>query len=235
MSSLAWKSINWPLVDSRIQRYQTRIFKASKENNIYKVRCIQKRLQNSFDAKLVAVRRVTTLNKGKTTPGVDKQIFTTDLQKEKLVRKLRLDGKALPIRRVYIDKLGKAEKRPLGIPTVKDRAKQALCLLALEPEWEAKFETNSYGFRPGRCCHDAMEAIFLSLRNHSGENHYHKYILDADITKCFDQIDHEYLVEKLNTLPEMESQVKAWLKAGVLENFLDNNKEQFDIVKAFEI
>ena len=185
MSSLAWKSINWPLVDSRIQRYQTRIFKASKENNIYKVRCIQKRLLNSLDAKLVAVRRVTTLNKGKTTPGVDKQVFTTDLQKEKLVRKLRLDGKALPIRRVYIDKPGKVEKRPLGIPTVKDRSKQALCLLALEPEWEAKFETNSYGFRPGRCRHDAMEAIFLSLRNHSGENHYHKYILDADITKCF--------------------------------------------------
>jgi len=225
MSSLAWKSINWPLVDSRIQRYQTRIFKASKENNIDKVRCIQKRLLNSLDAKLVAVRRVTTLNKGKTTSGVDKQVFTTDLQKEKLVRKLRLDGKALPIRRVYIDKPGKAEKCPIGIPTVKDRAKQALCLLALEPEWEAKFETNSYGFRPGRCCHDAMEAIFLSLRNYSGENHYHKYILDADITKCFDQIDHEYLVEKLNTLPEMESQVKAWLKAGVLEDFLDNNKE----------
>jgi RNA-directed DNA polymerase len=225
MSSLAWKTINWPLVDSRIQRYQTRIFKASKENNIYKVRCIQKRLLNSLDAKLVAVRRVTTLNKGKTTPGVEKQVFTTDLQKEKLVRKLRLDGKALPIRRVYIDKPGKAEKRSLGIPTIKDRAKQALCLLALEPEWEAKFETNSYGFRPGRCCHDAMEAIFLSLRNHSGENHYHKYILDADITKCFDQIDYEYLVEKLNTLPEMESQVKAWLKAGILENFLDNNKE----------
>lgn len=225
MSFLAWKSINWPLVDSRIQRYQTRIFKASKENNIYKVRCIQKRLLNSLDAKLVAVRRVTTLNKGKTSPGVDKQVFTTDLQKEKLVKKLRMDGKALAIRRVYIDKPGKTEKRPLGIPTVKDRAKQALCLLALEPEWEAKFETNSYGFRPGRCCHDAMEAIFLSLRNHLGENHYHKYILDANITKCFDQIDHEYLVEKLNTLPEMESQVKAWLKAGVLEDFLDNNKE----------
>ena len=89
MSSLAWKSINWPLVDSRIQRYQTRIFKASKENNISKVRCIQKRLLNSFDAKLVAVRRVTTLNRGKTTPGVDKQIFTIDLQKEKLAKKLR--------------------------------------------------------------------------------------------------------------------------------------------------
>lgn len=225
MSSLEWKSINWPLVDSRIQRYQTRIFKASKENNIYKVRCIQKRLLNSLDAKLVAVRRVTTLNKGKRKLGIDKQVFTTDVQKEKLVKKLRLDGKVLPIQCVYIDKPGKVEKCPLGIPTVKDRAKQALCLLALEPEWEAKFEPNSYGFRLGRCCHDAMEAISLTLRNQSGENHFHKYVLDADLTKCFDQIDHEYLVEKLNTLPEIESQVKAWLKAGVLENLLDNNKE----------
>ena len=225
MSSLAWKSINWPLVDSRIQRYQTRIFKASKENNISKVRCIQKRLLNSFDAKLVAVRRVTTLNKGKTTPGVDKQIFITDLQKEKLTRKLRLDSKVLPIPRAHMDKPGKLEKCPLGISTVKDKAKQTLCLLALEPEWEAKFEINSYGFRPGRCCHDAMEAILLSLRNHSGETDYHQYILDANITKCFDQIDQEYLLRKLNTLPEMESQVKAWLKAGVLEDFLDNNKE----------
>merc|ERR1712087_1086869 len=115
------------------------------------------RLLNSFDAKLVAVRRVTTLNKGKTTPGVDKQVFTTDLQKEKLVRKLRLDGKALPIQRVYIDKPGKVEKRPLGIPTVKDRAKQALCLLALEPEWEAKFETNSYGL-------DRADAVMMQWK-----------------------------------------------------------------------
>lgn len=226
MSSLAWKSINWPLVDSRIQRYQTRIFKASKENNIDKVRCIQKRLLNSLDAKLVAVRQATRLSKGRMIPGVDKQVFTNDLQKEKLVRKLRMDGKALPIRHIYIDKSEKTEKKcPLGILTVKDRAKQALCLLALEPEWEAKFETNSYGLRPGRCCYDAMEAIFLSLRKHLGENHYHKYILDANINQCFNQIDHRYLVEKLNTLPEMESQIKAWLKAGVLENFFDNNKE----------
>nr|QYB19245.1 putative reverse transcriptase [Climaconeis cf. scalaris]QYB19333.1 putative reverse transcriptase [Climaconeis cf. scalaris] len=225
MSSLAWKNINWSLVNSRIQRYQTRIFKASKENNIYKIRCIQKRLLNSLDAKLVAVRRVTTLNNSKIIAGIEKRVFITDLQKEKLVRKLRLDGKALSIRHLSIDKTGKAEKCPLSISIAKDRAKEALCLLALEPEWEAKFEINSYGFRPGRCCHDVIETILLSLRNHSGENHYHKYILEGTISKWFDQIDHEYLVEKLNTLPEMESHVKTWLKVGVLEDFLDINKK----------
>jgi RNA-directed DNA polymerase len=190
MSIAAWKDINWPLVDKRILRYQTRIYKAAKEGNISKAKCLQKRLLRSTDAKLIAVRRVTTLNKGKTTPGVDGQIYVTDIEKIKLVKQLRLDRKALPICRVYIPKPGKSEKRPLRIPTVSDRAKQLLCKLALEPEWEARFEINSYGSRPGRNCQDAMEAIFSSLRNHSKEEGYHKYVLDADISKCFDQIDH---------------------------------------------
>lgn len=225
MSSIAWKDVNWPLVNSRILRYQTRIFKSSRDNNIPKVRCLQKRLLNSLDAKLVAVRRVTALNKDKKTPGVDKQVFVTDLQKGKLVKRLRLDGKALPIQRVYIDKSGKSEKRLLGIPTVEDKAKQALCKLALEPEWEARFEPNCYGFRPGRSYHDTTEAIFLSLRNDWGDKDYHKYVLDADISRCFDQIDHDYLVKKLGTLPEIERQLKAWLKTGILEEFLDIRKE----------
>ena len=219
MSISAWKDINWSLTDKRILRYQTRIYKAARDGNISKVKCLQKRLLRSPDAKLIAVRRVTTLNKGKTTSGVDGQIYVTDIEKIKLVKRLRLDGKALPIRRAYIPKPGKSEKRPLGIPTVGDRAKQALCKLALEPEWEARFEINSYGSRPGRNCQDAMEAIFSSLRNHSKEKGYHKYVLDAEISKCFDQIDHTYLLKKLNTLPEMEAQVKAWLKAGIMEEF----------------
>lgn len=219
MSIPAWKDINWSLTDKRILRYQTRIYKAARDGNISKVKCLQKRLLKSPDAKLIAVRRVTTLNKGKTTPGIDGQIYVTDIEKIKLVKRLRLDGKALPIRRAYIPKPGKTEKRPLGIPTVGDRAKQALCKLALEPEWEARFEINSYGSRPGRNCQDAMEAIFTSLRNHSNDKGYHKYVLDADISKCFDQIDHTYLLKKLNTLPEMEAQVKAWLKAGIMEEF----------------
>ena len=219
MSIIAWKTINWPLVESRVRRYQTRIYKASRDNNSPKVRCLQKRLLRSLDAKLMSVRRVTTLNKGKRTPGIDKKIFVTDNQKGKLVQKLRLDGKASPIKRVYIEKPGKKDKRPLGIPIIEDRAKQALCLLALEPEWEARFEPNSYGFRPGRSCHDAIESIFLNLRNISGDKGFHKYILDADISKCFDKIDHNYLLTKLETIPEIENQVKAWLKADIFEEF----------------
>ncbi len=219
MSIIAWKTINWTKVEFRVRRYQTRIYKASRDNNSPKVRCLQKRLLRSLDAKMMAVRRVTTLNKGKRTPGIDKKIFVTDNQKGKLVQKLRLDGKALPIRRVYIQKPGKKDKRPLGIPIIEDRAKQALCLLALEPEWEARFEPNSYGFRPGRSCHDAIESIFQNLRNNSGDKGFHKYILDADISKCFDKIDHNYLITKLETISEVENQVKAWLKADIFDEF----------------
>lgn len=217
MSIIAWKTINWTQVEFRVRRYQTRIYKASRDNNSPKVRCLQKRLLRSLDAKLMAVRRVTTLNKGKRTPGIDKKIFVTDNQKGKLVQKLRLDGKASPIKCVYIEKPGKKDKRPLGIPIIEDRAKQALCLLALEPEWEARFEPNSYGFRPGRRCHDAIESIFVNLRNISGDKGFHKYILDADISKCFDKIDHNYIMTKLETIPEIENQVKAWLKADIFE------------------
>ncbi|MFB2979935.1 group II intron reverse transcriptase/maturase, partial [Microseira sp. BLCC-F43] len=111
-----------------------------------------------------------------------------------------------------IPKPGKAEKRPLGIPTIYDRALQGLVKQALEPEWEARFEPNSFGFRPGRSCHDAMEAIFQSICKKP------KYVLDADIAKCFDQINHDRLLEKLNSFPAIRRQVKSWLKAGYLLN-----------------
>lgn len=226
MSSLAWKSINWPLVEARILRYQTRIFKASKENNIDKVRCIQKRLLNSFDAKLVSVRQITMLNKRKISLGLDRQVFITDLQKEKLVKKLRLHDKVLFTQCRTINDLGKTEKYSFDLLTLKEKAKQALCLLALEPEWEAKFETSSYGFRRDVCYHDAMKSIFLSLRNHSS-----KYISTIDITRYLYQIDHEYLVKKLNTLPEIEIQLKAWLKSGILEGLVNSTKESNIIEK----
>ncbi len=107
-----------------------------------------------------------------------------------------------------IPKPGTTETRPLGIPTINDRALQALIKLALEPEWEAKFEPNSYGFRPGRSCHDAIEAIFNSINKKA------KYVLDADIAKCFDRIDHKALLSKIHTYPTMSRQLKVWLKAG---------------------
>ena len=218
--NLAWKSINWLFVKNRVRRIQRRIYKARKKGNFDQVHWLQKLLINSIDAKLMAVQLVTTYNQGKKTAGVDRIRGLTDKQKLALARSLRLDGKASSIRRVWIPKPGKTEKRPLGIPTIKDRAKQALAKFALEPEWEAVFEPNSYGFRPARSTHDAIEAIFLGLRHGVP-----KWIFDADIRKCFDRIDHDALLTKLNTFPAMEKQVRAWLKADIMEGYANNPKE----------
>jgi len=216
---LAWQSVSWPLVERRIRRVQRRIYKASLVGNTALVHWLQGNLIHSEDAKLLSVRLVTTLNRGRRTAGVDRKLITSSKQKEILVRKLKLDGRALPIRRVWIPKPGKLEKRPLGIPTILDRAKQALAKLALEPEWEAKFEPNSYGFRPGRRAHDAIEATFLSLHHKIP-----KWVFDADIRKCFDKIDHAALVRKMNTFPAMELQVYAWLKASIMEGYANAPK-----------
>lgn len=218
--NLAWQSVNWHKVKLRVRRIQRRIYKAKKAGDVSRVQWLQKVLIRSYDAKLMAVQLVTTLNKGKKTAGVDKIRGLTDKQKIALARSLRLDGKASSIRRVWIPKPGKSEKRPLGIPTIKDRAKQALAKFALEPEWEAVFEPNSYGFRPARSCHDAIEAIFLGLHHKRP-----KFTFDADIRKCFDRINHDALIKKLNTFPEMEKQVRAWLEADIMEGYANDPKE----------
>ncbi len=225
-NNIAWKNIEWDKVQNRINRCQRRIYKASKENNRSKVMFLQNIIINSLDAKLLAVRRVTTENQGKKTSGIDNKIYNTDEKKIKLVQQLKVDGTAKPIKRVYIptpllpmQKQGrKSEKRPLGIPIIKDRAKQYLVLLALEPEWEAKFEPNSYGFRPGRSCHDAVVSIFGHLRLGRNKPDFKKYVLDADLKDCFDNINHQYLLNKLATIPAIEKQVKSWLEAGIIES-----------------
>jgi RNA-directed DNA polymerase len=135
----------------------------------------------------------------------------TPKQRFILVNKIRLSSKVKPTRRVWIPKPGTDEKRPLGIPTMYDRALQALVKLGLEPEWEARFEPNSYGFRPGRSCHDAIGAIFNAIRYKT------KFVLDADISKCFDRINHDALLKKLNTYPTLSRQIRAWLKAGYMD------------------
>lgn len=216
-NSIAWKNIRWSLVQKRINKLQQRIFKSSKENNNEKVKFLQKILIDSLDAKLLAVRRVTTENRGRKTAGIDNKLYNTDEKKINLVKKIKIDGKTNPIKRVYIPKPGKTEKRPLGIPIIEDRAKQYLLLLALEPEWEAKFEPNSYGFRPGRSCHDAVSAIFGHLKLGNNNFNFNKYILDADLKGCFDNISHQYIIEKLNTTQQIQSQIKAWLEAGIIE------------------
>jgi RNA-directed DNA polymerase len=209
--TVEWNEINWRKAERLTFKLQKRIFQASSRGDVKAVRKLQKTLIRSWSAKCIAVRRVTQDNQGKNTAGVDGIKSLTPKQRMSLVGRLKLTGKVKPTRRVNIPKPGTTETRPLGIPTINDRALQALVKLALEPEWEALFEPNSYGFRPGRSCHDAIGAIFLSIRYKS------KYVLDADISKCFDRIDHKALLSKIHTYPKLSRQIKTWLKAGYMD------------------
>jgi RNA-directed DNA polymerase len=223
MNSLKWNSIQWPLVEERVFKYQRRIYRASLKGNQNVVNDLQRKVISSLDSRLLAVRRVTTENKGRKTTGVDNILYDTPEKKLKLALNLKLDGKAKPIRKVEIPKPGRpGQLRPLGIPTVKDRAKQALCSLALEPEWEAIFEAESYGFRPGRSCHDAIESVFGSLSNKRGKPEFRKMVLSIDIEKCFDRINHNLLLNKINSHPIIKKQIKAWLSAGIISGFHPN-------------
>jgi RNA-directed DNA polymerase len=209
--TVEWKDLNWRKLEKVTFKLQKRIFQASERGDVKAVRQLQKTLINSWSAKCIAVRRVTQDNQGKNTAGVDGVKSLTPKQRMNLVGRLKLTNKAKPTRRVEIPKPGTTETRPLGIPTINDRALQALVKLALEPEWEAKFEPNSYGFRPGRSCHDAIQAIFTSIKQKA------KYVLDADISKCFDRIDHKALISKIHTYPTLSQVIKTWLKAGYCE------------------
>ncbi|MBW4445844.1 MAG: group II intron reverse transcriptase/maturase [Spirirestis rafaelensis WJT71-NPBG6] len=206
-----WNEIDWAKCRANVFKLQKRIFKASECGDISSVRKLQRLLVNSWSARCLAVRKVTQENQGRNTAGTDGVKSLKDEHKVVLIENLKYSYKASPTRRVWIPKPGKAEKRPLGIPTIEDRALQALTAMALEPEWEARFEENSYGFRPARSCQDAIDAIFNCI---SRQN---KYVLDADVAQCFDKIDHKALLQKLNTFPKFRRQIKAWLQAGVVD------------------
>src|SRR5216683_2436028 len=215
-TSETWNRVPWKKLEQHCFRIQKRIYRASQRGNQRAVHKLQKLLMKSAAARLLAVRRVTQENQGKKTAGVDG--VKSVKPKERLLMAHHIHPKywqhikAQPVRRVWIPKPGKSEKRPLGIPTVFERARQCLAKLALEPEWEARFEPNSYGFRPARSAHDAIGAIFNGIRFKS------KYVLDADLKACFDTINQEALLNKLHTYTVMKQTIKGWLKAGVLEN-----------------
>ena len=208
-----WKALPWKKHQRNVFRLQKRIYQAARQGDWKRVHNLQRLLLRSWSARCLAVRQVSQDNRGKRTAGVDGVKSLTSKQRWKLARNLKdLTGwKVAPIRRKQIPKVGTTEKRGLGIPVMADRAMQALVKQALEPEWEAQFEPNSYGFRPGRSAHDAIGAIFNAIC------HKPKYVLDADIEKCFDRISHDALLGKLNTIPAMARLIRDWLKAGIVD------------------
>ncbi|MDT9180676.1 MAG: group II intron reverse transcriptase/maturase [Limnospira sp. PMC 1286.21] len=207
-----WKSINWAKVQRYVFKLQKRIYQAAKSGQDAKVRWLQRLMVKSYYARLLAVRRVTQDNQGKKTAGVDGVKVISPKQRLMLAENIKGNLKAKPLRRVWIPKPGRDEKRPLGIPTIQDRARQALVKSALEPEWESRFEGTSYGFRPGRSTHDAISRIYTAI------NLGQYYVLDADIAKCFDRINHDYLLSKIHCPSALKRDLKQWLKAGVLDN-----------------
>lgn len=213
---LDWHGIDWRAVEDDVRRLRHRIFAASQEGDTKRVRNLQKLMLRSRANTLVSVRRVTERNAGRLTAGIDGQVITTASGKARLAA--WVDGQwrtwqALPVKRVFIPKPG-GKQRPLGIPVIVDRVLQARVVNALEPEWEARFEPRSYGFRPGRGCHDAISAIFMVLK---GRNPQRRWVLDADLAAAFDRIDHDHLVAALGTFPA-RGLVAQWLKAGVVDN-----------------
>src|SRR5215468_2102249 len=170
-----WSTTPWRKLERYLYRLQKRIYKAKQRQDTRAVRGLKRVLKRSKAAKTLAVRQVTQDNRGKRTAGIDGIKNLNPAKRLAMATTLSLLGKPKPVRRVWIPKPGKDEKRPLGIPTMLERTRQAVGKLALEPEWEAKFEPNSYGFRPGRSCHDAIEAIYQDIK------HKAKYVYDADI------------------------------------------------------
>ncbi len=211
--ALDWDAVDWRAAEDQVRRLRQRIFAATQAGDYKRVRGLQRLMLRSRSNALVSVRQVTERNAGRLTPGVDRQVVLSSAGKEGLVTDVQWSPwQAMPVRRVFIPKAS-GKLRPLGIPVISDRARQAVVRNALEPEWEARFEPRSYGFRPGRGCHDAIDAIYQVVK---GKDPRRQWILDADLQGAFDHIDHASVLGQLGAFPARDA-IRAWLTAGVME------------------
>ncbi len=207
-----WHSIDWKHVNKVVSNLRGRIFRAAAAGELRKVRQLQKLMLRSTSNIVLAVRRVTQVNQGRKTAGIDQVVVKSAEERGKLSLELMdlTPWQAKPVKRVWIPKT--KGRRPLGIPVIKDRALQAVVKSALEPFWEARFEGSSYGFRPGRSCHDAIGRIYTIVQPQKPKN----VALDADIRGAFDHLDQNFLLNAIGNFPAREL-IKQWLKAGVME------------------
>ena len=211
-----WDAVQWATVEKDVRRLRQRIFAASQAGDLKRVRNLQKLMLRCRANTLMSVRRVTEVNAGRKTAGVDGKVAVCAQDKAELadwVQHQAAPWSPQPVKRVYVPKKN-GRRRPLGIPVIADRALQAAAVNALEPEWEARFEPRSYGFRPGRGCHDAIKAIHEVGK---GRNAKRLWVLDADLEAAFDRLSHDHIYASLGSFPA-RGLVWRWLKAGVVED-----------------